>query len=141
MGKKSSFGKERVLSVAGSTSGFASILGSWQICHNVCLGIIAVLALLGITITGMPLLFLTKIAIPMWSIALALLLIVGFLYYSGKCFSQNLLLFNTGLIIAGTPFQIVAKFQYFFWIVGGALAVTGLLLYLKERRDKRCYHG
>lgn len=132
--------KEKVLGASGSVSGTASILGSWQICHNVCLGIIAVLAVLGITVTGMPLLFLNKIAIPVWSLALVLLLITGILYYTKKCFSRHLLFLNTGLIIAGTPFQSVAKFQYFFWTVGGALTLASLLLFIKEKKEKKGHH-
>ncbi len=133
--------KEKVIGASGSISGTASILGSWQICHNVCLGLIALLALIGITVTGMPLLFLTKIAVPMWSIALLLLLIMGSLYYAKRCFSRNLLFLNLGLIIAGIPFEVLVPFQYFFWTAGGAIAIAGLLLYFKERRERKCDHG
>lgn len=128
--------KEKVLGASGSVSGAASILGSWQVCHNICLGIIAVLAVLGITVTGMPLLFLTKIAIHLWILAATLLLITVILYYTKKCFSRNVLLLNYGLVIAGIPFSALAKFQSFFWIMGGALATLGVLLYMKERREK-----
>ncbi len=139
--KKAVHWKEKVVGASGSVSGAASILGSWQICHNVCLGIIALLALIGITVTGMPLLFLTKIAVPMWSIAIILLLITGVLYYTRRCFSRNLLLLNSGLIIAGIPFESLATFQYLFWTIGGAIAVAGMLLYLRERRERKCHHG
>ena len=61
--------KEKVMGATGSVSGVASVFGSWQVCHNICLGLIAVLAVLGVTVTGMPLLFLTKWAIPLWTIA------------------------------------------------------------------------
>ena len=37
--------KEKFIEAGGSVSGIASVLGSWQVCHNVCLGIVAVLAL------------------------------------------------------------------------------------------------
>lgn len=134
--------RERTVGLLGSASGVSSILGSWQICHNICLGIIALLAVLGITITGMPLLFLTKIVVPLWSVAVVFLFVTYWLYYWKKCFSKNLLLINTGLVIAGTPSQIVSSLQPAFWAVGGIIASSGVVLYLNEKmkQRKRC-HG
>src|SRR3989344_4469447 len=97
--------KEKFTVMAGSLSGAASILGSWQVCHNVCLGLIVLLSFIGIAVAGMPLLFLTKIALPVWILAVFLLSISLFIYIKKKCISGKLLLFNTGLITAGTPFQ------------------------------------
>ncbi len=133
--------KEKLAGAAGSVSGVASILGSWQVCHSVCLGIIALLSVLGITIVGMPLAFLTKIAVPLWSIALALLIVTVWLYATRKCISRNLIIFNAGLIIAGTPFQAVQRFAAVFWIVGGLIALTAIILFVRERLQKRCCHG
>ena len=64
--------KEKFVGIAGSVSGVTSFLGSWQVCHNLCLGLIAFLGILGITIVGMPLIFLTKIAIHFWIVAIVL---------------------------------------------------------------------
>ena len=133
--------KEKAIGATGSVSGAASILGSWQVCHNVCLGIIALLGLVGITVVGMPLLFLTKIAIPMWTIAVVLLAAVVWLYFSKHCISKNLIMLNSGLIIAGTPFQQVQQFSIFFWVVGGFLAAAGVSLFVKEKiQKKKCHH-
>ncbi|MBI1972605.1 hypothetical protein HYS50_01215, partial [Candidatus Woesearchaeota archaeon] len=66
--------KEKAASVSSGVSGAVSVLGSYQVCHSICLSIIAVLAFLGITINFMPLLFLTKVAIPFWIAAFILLL-------------------------------------------------------------------
>ncbi len=96
--------KEKIIGATGSVSGIASIMGSWQVCHNICLGIVALLGILGITVVGMPLAFLTKVAIPLWSVAVALLIITILLYVKKKCISRNLIMINSGLIIAGTPF-------------------------------------
>ncbi|MBI4148959.1 hypothetical protein HY491_00785 [Candidatus Woesearchaeota archaeon] len=133
--------KEKLIAMTGSVSGAASILGSWQICHNACLGLIVLLGILGITVTGMPLLFLTKIAIPIWLIAVGLLLVTIYLYTKKKCISNRLLLFNSGLIIAGVPFQPLQRFSLFFWIVGGIIAVAGMVLFIQDKRHaKRCEH-
>ena len=128
--------KEKVVGASGSVSGLTSFLGSWQICHNVCLGIIALLGVIGITIVGMPLLFLTKIAIPLWITAISLLLITIFFYFKKRCISNRLILFNSGLIIAGFPFQI-GNFLITFWIVGGLLSIIGISLFFKDKLNKR----
>jgi len=133
--------KERFIAMTGSVSGAASILGSWQICHNVCLGLIALLGILGITVVGMPLLFLTEIAVPIWLVAVGLLLVTAYLYIKKKCISNRLLMLNSGLIIAGVPFQPLQKFSIFFWIVGGVIAATGVVLFIQDKRHaKRCKH-
>ena len=134
--------KEKILGAAGSLSGAASIMGSWQICHSICLGIIALLSVVGITLTGMPLLFLTNIRTPLWSIAVALLIATIVLYQMKKCISRNLIIFNSGLIAAGTPFQILQPYSIYFWMMGGAISLTAIVLYLKDRKHaKRCEHG
>lgn len=133
--------KEKLIGATGSVSGAASILGSWQVCHNVCLGIIALLGLIGITVVGMPLLFLTKIAVPIWIIAVVLLALTIWIYTSRKCISKNLIIFNSGLIIAGTPFQQVQQFSLYFWTIGGVLAAIGISLFIKEKiQKKKCHH-
>ncbi|MBR9699336.1 hypothetical protein GOV09_02680 [Candidatus Woesearchaeota archaeon] len=128
---------EKIVGSTGSISGIASILGSWQICHNVCLGIIALLSIIGITVVGMPLAFLTKIAVPVWSVAFGLLILTIALYMRKKCISRNLLIVNSGLIIAGTPFQSVQQFNVYFWIVGGILAILGISLFIKDKIQKK----
>ena len=134
--------KEKIIEATGSVSGIASILGSWQVCHNICLGIIALLSIIGITVVGMPLLFLTKIAVPIWTVAVILLLVTIVIYMNKKCISKNLIILNSGLIIAGTPFQPLQKFSILFWTVGGILVLTGVSFFIKDKIEKkRCEHG
>lgn len=136
--------KEKIIGWTGSISGIASILGSWQICHNVCLAIVAILGVLGITVVGMPLAFLTEIAVPIWTVAFILLLITIILYIKKKCISKNLLLFNGGLIIAGIPFQSLQKFSVIFWVIGGLMAAASIYFFVrgwlqkKKSDDKKC---
>lgn len=129
--------KEKLLSLSSSASGIMGFLGSYQVCHNICLGVIAVLAAMGIVLTGMPLLFLTKVAIPFWLAAVALLGISIFLYVKKHCINRNLLIFNTGLLIAAVPFPSLQKFALLFWIGGGLIMVISILFYLKQRRGER----
>ena len=126
--------KEKVLGAAGSISGGLSFLGGYQVCHNVCMGLISLLTLLGFTVAGMPLLFLTKVAVPFWTVAVMLLSTMMLLKYVKKMnISEKALLLNSGLIIAGTPFQQVQQFNYIFWIVGGVLVVFSIGWYVYEK--------
>ncbi len=129
--------KEKVIGATGSVSGATSIFGSWQVCHNLCLGVIALLGILGITVIGMPLMFLTKVAIPFWIAAFLLLLVAIGFYAKKRCISSRLIMFNTGLIIAGIPFQPLQAFSKFFWLAGGTLAVAGISLFVKDKIQKR----
>src|SRR3989344_9273767 len=128
--------KEKIIGFIGSLSGITGFLGSWQVCHNICLLIVAFLSVLGITILGMPLLFLTKIALPLWITAVILLLILIILLIKKKCISKKLVLFNSGVIIAGIPFQKLENFLIIFWILGGLLVILSIFLYIKEKIKK-----
>lgn len=131
--------KERLIGITGSISGTASVLGSWQVCHNICLGLIALLGILGITVAGMPLVFLTKVAVPFWILAFSFLLITLFMYYRKKCISHKLIIFNSGLIVAGIPFPGVQQFSVFFWVAGGLLVIVSVFLFVRDRiKKKKC---
>jgi len=129
--------KEKAIGSISSISGIASIFGSMQVCHSLCMGLIITLGVVGITLTGMPLLFFTKIAVPIWIVAVILLGVIFYLYVKKHCISKNLLLFNSGLLIAGVPFQKLQPFRIEFWAVGGLLAIFGIGLYIKERKSKK----
>ena len=126
---------ENIINSAGSISSCASILGSWQICHNFCLALIFVLSLMGITVVGMPLQFFTTIAVPMWTIAVILFAITLFFYFNRHCISRNIILINSGLLIAGIPFPFLQKFSLFFWIIGGLITFVGIYCAIKENID------
>src|SRR3989344_9373208 len=123
--------KDRILGASGSITGSLSFLGSYQVCHNLCMGLVALLTFLGFAVAGMPLLFLTKVAVPFWIAALSLLAVTIILNYKKIMkISNKMLLLNSGLIIAGTPFQSIQKFNYFFWITGGSLVLISVVWYL-----------
>ena len=131
--------KEKAVGATGSISGITSVLGSWQVCHNVCLGIVALLGVLGIVVSGMPLLFLTKLALPFWIGAVTLLLITIGLYIKKRCISERLLIFNSGLIIAGIPFESLQNFIIVFWVIGGLLVIISSYLFIRDKLEKREY--
>lgn len=129
--------KEKLLGISGSLTGTLSFLGGYQVCHNACLGLIAILTFLGFTVAGMPLLFLTKVAIPFWIAAVLLLVIMLALNYKKIIhLSNKMLLFNSSLIVAGIPFQQVQQFNYVFWVIGGVLVVSSIGWYLYDKIKK-----
>ena len=130
--------KDKLLAGTGSISGALSFLGGYQVCHNACLALISILTILGFTVAGMPLLFLTKVAVPFWTLALALLFTTIILKYGKNMqFSGKIILLNSGLIVAGIPFEQVQQFNYFFWIVGGSLVVLGIGWYIYKKVEKK----
>ena len=134
---QSKFIKEKFASLAGSISGFTSFLGSYQVCHNLCLSVVALLSILGIAVVGMPLLFLTRVAIYFWSAAVIMLLITLWLSIKYKSISNKIIILNTGFIIAGIPFQSLQKYSILFWSLGGALVLLTIIMYINERVSGR----
>ncbi|MBS3112046.1 hypothetical protein J4459_02175 [Candidatus Woesearchaeota archaeon] len=128
--------KEKLVGITGSLSGITSILGSWQVCHNICLGLITLLSLVGITLIGMPLFFLTKIAVPVWIFAVLMLILVFYFYIKRGCISRELILFNLGIILAGIPFKFLENFRIVFWIIGSILVFVSIISYIKGRKKK-----
>ena len=129
--------KEKILGTSGSITGTLSFLGGYQVCHNACLALVAFLTFLGFAVAGMPLLFLTKVAIPFWIAAVLLLILTIFLKYKKMMnISDKMILFNSGLIIAGIPFQQLQQFNYIFWITGAVLVVFSIGLFVYDRFKK-----
>ena len=130
--------KEKILGTAGSLTGSLGFLGGYQVCHNACMGLITLLTFLGFTVAGMPLLFLTKVAIPFWIAAVLLLVIMLALNYKKIIhLSNKMLLFNSGLIVAGIPFRQVQQFNYLFWIAGSILIILSIGWYVYDKFKKK----
>ncbi len=130
--------KEKILGTSGSITGALSFLGGYQVCHNACLALVAFLTFLGFAVAGMPLLFLTKVAVPFWIAAVLLLSIMMILKYKKIIhISDKVILLNSGLIIAGVPFQQVQNFNYIFWTVGGVLVTFSVGWYIYDKVKKK----
>ena len=74
---------------AGGLIGGAGALGAFGACHTICMAVIAGLAVLGITVIGMPFLFMENPAfyIPFSVVGVALLGLSGYIWYDSnkKC--------------------------------------------------------
>ena len=121
-------------------SGGLSFLGGWQVCHNLCLAVIALLSLIGISVAGMPLMFLTQYAIYFWSAAVVLLIPSIFMYLKNKaCMSKNLILFNIGIVVFSIPF--LQEVSLVFWFAGGLIIAFSLFSFFKNKRKKSSGFG
>ena len=130
--------KEKILGASGGISGSLSFLGGYQVCHNACLALVAFLTFLGFAVAGMPLLFLTKVAIPFWIAAISLLIMTLILKYKKIIsLSDKAILLNSGLIVAGMPFQQLHEFNYVFWIVGGIFVIFSIGWYMYDNIEKK----
>lgn len=124
--------KEKTLTIFSSLSGTLSFLGGWQICHNLCLALIALLSIIGITVIGMPLLFLTDYAVYFWSLAVLLLIPTLILYWKNRgCMSMKLILLNVGIVVASVPFA--GAYQVVFWLAGGIFIAGAAWMFLEPR--------
>ncbi len=126
--------KAKFFSLFSGVSGSLSFLGGWQVCHNLCLGIIALLSIIGITIVGMPLLFLQQYNIYFWSVAVLLLIPTLTMYWKNrKHMSSKLMLFNVGIVIAAVPFIELQDYMLFFWLFGGALILYSVAMFARKK--------
>src|SRR3989338_9429092 len=128
-------GKSRVSAIASGTTGAASIISAHNVCHAVCLGVVAVLSLFGIALSSTALMFLQDYNLLFWSMGLFFLLISAALYVRLGCVSTKAMTANAGIIIAGVPFFPTA--QVAFWIVGGAIFLITLGQYMKQRFNRK----
>ena len=131
--RKNKTKKGKAFVAMSGLSGSLSFLGGWQVCHNLCLAVIALLSFIGISVAGMPLLFLTQYAIYFWSAAVVLLIPSTFMYLKNKAYmSKNLILFNIGIVVFSIPF--LQEISMVFWLVGGIIFLYTIYSFMKSRR-------
>jgi len=129
--------KEKITGLLGSVSGGMSIISAHNVCHNLCLGLIAILTVFGITVSGMPLGFLQDYNLLFWNMAV-FFLVISLIFYVRlrKCISHKMIVFNSGLIVSSVPFEQLQKYNTLFYILGGILVLISIVLYIKDGRQK-----
>ncbi len=136
--KKATGLKEKILSLTSSFSGLMGVFSSWTVCHNVCIALIALLAIIGITVVGMPLLFLQKVAVPFWTVAVILFAVLLALKMRKMgCLSGKALTLNAGLIVFGMPLQSLQQFSLLFRVAGGAIILAAVAMFISGRFSKK----
>ena len=129
--------KEKILLRINTVTGSLGFFSGYQVCHSICLSVIAFLSIFGITLNFLPFLFLQKYNLLFWSIAFVLLILSLILYLlKPKCISKNAIIFNAGVIVAGIPFKEVESFQIIFWSAGILLIGFTVLQWISQRNKK-----
>src|SRR3989338_6445603 len=95
----------KIFGIFGSASGVSSVISAHNVCHMVCLAVVSFLSLFGILVSSDVLMWLQNYNILFWEIGIvflgmSLLLLVRY----RECISRRIIMFNTGLLIAGFPF-------------------------------------
>src|SRR3989338_2122879 len=132
MRKKNKKGNKtgRAGAIATGTTGAASIISAHNVCHAVCLGVVALLSVFGIAISSTALMFLQDYNLLFWSMGLFFLLVSAALYVKLCCVSRKAMVANAGIIIAGVP---LPQAQLAFWITGGAIFLIVIGKYIGEK--------
>ncbi|MEM3030852.1 MAG: hypothetical protein QXH27_03910 [Candidatus Micrarchaeia archaeon] len=127
--------REKLIGAANSLSGSLGFVGSaHDVCHASCTAAIALLSVAGVSVSGMPLLFLQDYALLFWSMGVAFLAFSVWLARSGfHAPSPKLLTANAGILIAGVPFGFVDVVRPFLWILGGTMVTAAAAWFLHER--------
>ena len=126
----------KFLGLVGTASGAGGIISLHNVCHTVCLGVVATLSIFGIAVSSTALMFLQDYNLLFWSMGVFFLALSLALYAKlGKCISQRLIVFNAGLVLAGTP--LLPSLQIVFWAAGFSIAVLVSLIYIKDKMGVR----
>src|SRR3989338_11138040 len=100
--------KKRIFGGGGTVSGVFGAIGSvHNVCHSLCVTVVSILAIFGITTQILPLMFLQTYQRYFWGVALIFTGVSLYLYRQQEqkvSRDRNLLLINTGLLIFGLPF-------------------------------------
>ena len=130
--------KSRLLGSGGTASGVLGGIGSvHNVCHSLCVTVVSILAIFGITTSILPLMFLQTYQMYFWLGALVFTVASLYFYLQQKhkvARDRNLLFINAGLLIFGLPFPQLADYIDFFRFIGISFAVVGVLLFFFARK-------
>ena len=131
MKRKAKNGKG-VFGIAGGVSGAGSVISAHNICHAVCLAVVAFLSIFGIIVSSDVLMWLQDYNLFFWSMGIIFLGIsLVLLYIKGDCISKKMIVLNVGLLIIGFPFLQ----NWLIWVTGILISLFSICWYL---RDKFC---
>lgn len=136
--------KSRLFGGGGTTSGVLGGIGSLHnVCHSLCVTVVSIAALFGITLNILPLMFLQTYQLYFWIAALIFTVTSLYFYLQQRrkvARDRNLLLINSGLLIFGLPLaqvsflSVLADYTEFFRFIGLSLAGVGLILLIFGRK-------
>lgn len=133
MGTKNRFKKKaKITGVFGTVSGTGSIISAHNVCHALCLAVVAFLSVFGVIVSSDILMFLENYNLFFWSmgiffLALGLMLLLKY----PNCMSRKMILANSGLLIIGVPY--LPSLNLLFWIVGSIIVSASIGWYIKDK--------
>ena len=119
---------------AGATAFTTLGITAHNFCHYLCLGVVAMLTIAGVSVVGMPLMWLEDYAVYFWLMGLVFLGVSFYLLYTRPfCISRNAIMANSGLLVAAVPLKnVIGEPIYLFWIIGGVIFGYAAFLYLRK---------
>lgn len=137
MKRKNKIGKnlEKKASIFGITSGvsgFGGVISAHNICHSVCLAVVAVLSFFGIIVSSDILMWLEDYNLLFWGMGIIFLLISLALFVKfPRCMPTKLIVFNAGLLVIGFPFS--GSWSSQFLVIGVAMSGLAVLAYVNDK--------
>ncbi len=124
--------------IGGTASGTLGSIGSLpNACHSLCMSVVSLLAVFGITLNILPLMFIQTYRFYFWLAALVLTAL-AFYFYQKKQIKlprdRNFIILNTGLLTFSLPFYFLADYMDFFRFVGVIIAIFGLLSFFLAKK-------
>jgi len=121
---------ERVFGLAGGVSGAGSVISAHNVCHALCMAVVAFLSVFGIIVSSDILMWLQDYNLFFWSMGM-IFLGVSFvlLYLKGNCISKKMIVLNIGLLIIGFPFLQ----NWFVWTPGILISLFSVGWYMRDR--------
>ncbi len=122
----------------GTASGIIGSVGSLSnVCHSLCMSIVSLFAVLGITLNILPLMFIQTYRLYFWLVAFVFTALAVYFFIKQKKYfarDRNFIILNTGLLIFALPFYFLADYMDFFRFVGGVIAIIGLLSFFFRKK-------
>lgn len=124
--------KAKVAGIFGSISGTGSIVSAHNVCHALCLAVVALLSVFGIMASSDILMFLENYNLFFWSMGIFFLVLSLALYLKyPNCMPKKMILANSGLLVIGIPY--LPSLNLLFWVVGGIIVFTSVGWYAKDK--------
>jgi hypothetical protein len=121
----------RITGIFSGVSGTGSIISAHNVCHTLCLAVVSLLSIFGIAASSDILMFLENYTLFFWSMGIFFLVLSLLLYLKyPNCMSKKMILFNSGLLVIGTPLKVLSPV---FWVTGVIIIAASVGWYFKDR--------
>jgi len=130
MKKRKQKNEKKIFGIASGVSGAGSVISAHNVCHTICLAVVAFLSVFGIIVSSDILMWLQDYNLFFWSMGMIFLGIsLVLLYIKGNCISKKMIFLNIGLLVIGFPFLQ----NWFVWIPGILVVLFSIGWYLRDK--------